>query len=129
MGVIGQLENSMSEKEFLNHVSNSLKVKNYRYAGGNKRRISCVAVCGGSGSDLLDTAVSNKADAFITADIKYHTFDEALDKILLIDAGHYETEIFSLEEVQKRLKKFLVNSKNKVYKYTGSTNPVKFFNI
>jgi len=129
IGVIGQLENSMSEKEFLNHVSKSLKNKNFRYTAGNKRRISSVAVCGGSGSDLLETAASKKADAFITADIKYHTFDEALDKILLIDAGHYETEIFSLDEVQKRLKKFLVNSNNKVYKYTGSTNPVNFFNI
>ena len=129
MGVIGQLENSMSEKEFLNHVSKSLKIKNFRYAGGNKRRISSVAVCGGSGSDLLDTAVSKKADAFITADIKYHTFDEALDKILLIDAGHYETEIFSLDEVLTRLKEFLANRKIKVYKYSGSTNPVKFFNI
>lgn len=127
MGVIGILENELSEKQFLSIVSKSLKIKNFRFTHGSKTKIKSVAVCGGSGSDLLDNAINSGADAFITADVKYHTFQEAENKILLIDAGHYETEIHVLEEVKKRLEKYLkVNTR--VYKFSGSTNPIVFFN-
>lgn len=129
MGVLGYLDKSMTESEFLDYVSKSLKIKNFRYAKGKNSKIRKVAVCGGSGSDLFLTAINKKADAFITSDIKYHTFGDAENRILLVDAGHYETEIPSLDELEKRLKRFLSNKKVKVFKYTGITNPVKFFNI
>lgn len=129
MGVLGYLNQSMTQTEFLDHVAKSLKIRHYRYSKGKNGKIKTVAVCGGSGSELLTTAIYKKADAFITADIKYHTFDDAENKILLIDAGHYETEIFSLDELEKKLKVFLSNKKIKVFKYSGSTNPVKFYNI
>lgn len=127
MGVIGQLDNTLSEKQFLDLVSKSLKIKNYRFTKGSKSKIKKVAVCGGSGSDLLDTAIKSGADAFITADIKYHTFQEAENQILMIDAGHYETEIHALEEIKKRLEKSITD-KIRVYKFTGNTNPVVFYN-
>ena len=127
MGVIGVLENELSEKQFLNLVSKSLKIKNFRFTKGLNSKIKKIAVCGGSGSDLLDAAIKSEADAFITADVKYHTFQDAENKILLIDAGHYETEIHALEEIKKRLEKSL-SDKIKVYKFTGNTNPVVFYN-
>ncbi|MBK7632572.1 MAG: Nif3-like dinuclear metal center hexameric protein [Ignavibacteriales bacterium] len=127
MGVIGELEKELSQKEFLNLVSKSLKTKNLRFTQGLKSKIKTVAVCGGSGSDLLDATVKNGADAFVTADVKYHTFQDAENKILLIDAGHYETEISVLEELKKRIEKSLTD-KTKVYKYSGSTNPIVFYN-
>lgn len=129
IGVIGNLESSMNEKDFLLHVSKSLKIVNFRFSTGKKKDINKVAVCGGSGSDLFTAALDKEADAFITADIKYHLFDDALNKILLIDAGHYETEIFVLDEIRKKLTRFLPDNKIKVLKYAGTTNPVKFYNI
>jgi putative NIF3 family GTP cyclohydrolase 1 type 2 len=69
-----------------------------------------------------------KADAFVTADIKYHSFQDAMGKFLFIDAGHYETEIISLKAVHEKLMKFIPQGNNiKVFKYSGTTNPVKFF--
>lgn len=127
MGVIGSLDTELSEKQFLSLVSKSLKIKNFRFSKGLKSKIKKVAVCGGSGSDLLDSAIKSGADAFVTADVKYHTFQDAEDNILLIDAGHYETEIHALEEVKKRLEKSL-SDKIKVYKFKGSTNPIVFYN-
>ena len=59
-GVIGELQKALSEKEFLNHISKSLKVKNFRSTKGAKSKIKKVAVCGGSGSDLLDSAIKEK---------------------------------------------------------------------
>jgi len=127
MGVIGELTKELSEKEFLRHVLKVLQIKNLRYAKGLKTRIKKVAVCGGSGSDLLDAAIQSNADAFVTADVKYHTFQDAESEILLVDAGHFETEIPVLNELKKRVEKSLTD-KTKVYKYSGSTNPIVFYN-
>lgn len=128
MGAIGILEKDLTQKEFLVYVSEKLGIKNFRYTTGKNRNIKVVAVCGGSGSDLLNTVIQQKADAFITADVKYHTFQDAENRILLIDAGHYETEIFILDEMKRRLKHFLSNSETEIYKFNGSTNPISFFN-
>lgn len=128
-GVIGYLEKTITEKEFLTNTAKLLKINGLRYCDGKKKLITKVAVCGGSGSDLLETAISAGADVFITADVKYHTFQNAAGKILLIDAGHYETEIFSLNVLKRKIDNYIVDKNNKirVYKYSKSTNPVKFY--
>jgi putative NIF3 family GTP cyclohydrolase 1 type 2 len=126
VGVAGKLPVDMSTAEFLNYVSKRLELKNFRFSKGLKKRIRKVAVCGGSGIEYIDDAINSNADAYITSDIKYHAFQDAEGKILLIDAGHYETEISSLDEVKKRLDSFL-NKKTKVFKYNKTTNPVNFF--
>ncbi len=127
-GAIGNLPAEMNIDDFLHHVKNSLKVLSFRYVDGAAKKIRKVAVCGGSGSDLISSAIANKADAFITADIKYHPFQEAAGKILLIDAGHYETEIVVLRAVKQKLENFLADDKSiKVFKYSGNTNPIKFY--
>ena len=128
-GAIGKLESGMSVKEFLDFVSSKLKINSFRYSAGKKKKIETVGLCGGSCSELIDCATSKNADAFITADLKYHSFRDAEDKILLVDAGHYETEIPVLDEVQKRLMKFIdKREKIKVLKFKGSTNPIGFYN-
>lgn len=126
MGAVGILPVEMSADQFLSYIREKLKLKNFRFTKGSKKRIRKVAVCGGSCSEYLNDVLKSKADAFITADIKYHTFQEAEGNILLVDAGHYETEIFSLEEVKERLDAFL-NKQLKVFKYSKTTNPVNFF--
>jgi dinuclear metal center YbgI/SA1388 family protein len=127
-GAIGELTNELSEKEFLKYVTTLLKTGRLKYCSGNGKMIKRIAVCGGSGSELLNNAINSRADAFITADIKYHTYQEAYGKILMIDAGHYETEIGSLNAVKRKIDAILLkNNSIKVYKYSGSTNPVKFY--
>ena len=128
IGAIGELDKPLNQKEFLIHISKSLSINNFRYTDGKEKKIKTVAVCGGSGTEVIPTAVKKGADALITADIKYHTFSDFQDKILLIDAGHYETEIFSLDEVNKRLTTLVKTKKIKVFKYSGNTNPVIFYN-
>lgn len=128
-GAIGELGSEISFGNFLKYVAKSLNLRNFKYSGKMEKKIKKVAVCGGAGIELLNSAISKGADAFITADIKYHQYHDAADKIILIDAGHYETEILSLNAVEKKIKKFLSNRLEdtvKVFKYKGSTNPVKF---
>ena len=129
-GTIGELDKSMKPNEFLNHVCKSLKTNNIRFCNGKSKSVKTVAVCGGSGAELINSAIGQQADAYVTADIKYHAFQDAENKVLLIDAGHYETEIHSLNAVKRNLEAMLKSSRDriKVFKYTGSTNPVKFYN-
>jgi len=128
-GAIGEMNETMSINDFLSFVSSKLKTSGLRYVKGKTKGIKTVAVCGGSCGELLDEAIKQNADVFVTADLKYHTFQDAEGKILLIDAGHYETEVPVLDEIQTRLKKLFVENKNiKVLKYKGSTNPIVFYN-
>lgn len=128
-GTIGTLKKEMSEDEFIRFTCKSLNLPGIRYTKGNRKKIYTVALCGGAGSDLINKAISSGADAFITADIKYHAFLDAENKILLIDAGHYETEIGSLNAVKERFENFFAAGKEKIKVniFSGSTNPVKFY--
>ncbi|OGU73866.1 MAG: Nif3-like dinuclear metal center hexameric protein [Ignavibacteria bacterium RBG_16_34_14] len=128
VGAIGETINPMNQDEFLDHISKCLKIKNFRYTGGKGSKIKTVAVCGGSGSEFISNAIKEGANAYITADIKYHTFFENEDQLLLIDAGHYETEIFSLNELNERLTALTKENKIKVFKYSRNANPVNFYN-
>lgn len=78
--------------DFMTTVINSLGCQGLRYVDAGKT-VHKVAVGGGScGSDLQD-AVSAGCDTFVTADVKYNQFREALScGINIIDAGHFHTE-------------------------------------
>ena len=129
IGAIGELSEAMDTNDFLNFVSSKLKTSTLRYTNSKKKKIKTVAVCGGSCGELVDEAIKQNADAFVTADLKYHTFQDAEGKILLIDAGHYETEVPILDEIKKRLESLLnENRKIKILKFKGSTNPIIFYN-
>jgi putative NIF3 family GTP cyclohydrolase 1 type 2 len=56
-----------------------------------------VAVCGGSGSFLTGKAIAAGADFYVSADIKYHEFFDANDRMVLADIGHWESEQFTTD--------------------------------
>ena len=94
-GTIGNLTEPMPQELFLKHVSSRLGTKNLIFGGTEKRTVRRVAVCSGAGAFLAPDAVKQGADAYITSDIKHHDFRDAENDIMLVDAGHYETEIFT----------------------------------
>ncbi len=96
-GMIGMLEQPIGEKELLENLKKILGIPVIRHSGFVGRKISKVAVCGGSGSHLIGIALRKGTDVFISADIKYHQFSEADGRMLIVDAGHYETEQFTKE--------------------------------
>lgn len=103
LGAIGDLQKPVSRNQFLSLVSKRLGTGALRYTAGAKNIIRRVAVCGGSGSELTGEAIRQHADAMITADIKYHAFQEYEQSIMLIDAGHYETERLVLPVLAQRI--------------------------
>jgi dinuclear metal center YbgI/SA1388 family protein len=97
MGCTGELRKAMEEKEFLKLISELFTARGLRYSGITGKKIKSVALCGGSGGFLINDAIAAGADAFVTAEIKYHSYFETGEKILLADIGHYESEKFSAE--------------------------------
>ena len=125
LGSIGVLSKSMTQKEFLNFVKDKLPIPVIRHSKLLKNKIKTVAVLAGSGSFAIDNAINIKADAFITGDLKYHDFFKSDNKILLIDAGHFETEFFIKNKLQEILKEKIPNFafiRSKI-----NNNPVKYF--
>lgn len=102
-GVVGNLPKTLSRETFLDFVCAQLETSAVRYAG-NASQISRVAVCGGTGINLASDASRMNADAFITADIKYHEYFDFPD-LLKVDAGHYETEIHIAGHITQQLTK------------------------
>ena len=124
MGSLGQLENEMDEEEFINWVQNKLNIDMIRHSKKTGKKIKKVAVLGGSGSFAITAAIEASADVFITADLKYHDFFQAENKILLIDAGHYETEQFTKKLIHDNLIKKLPNFA--IALSESITNPVNY---
>lgn len=96
-GMIGQLAKPMDPAKFLAMVKKQLNTACIRHTALPDKPISRVAVCGGAGSFLLPAAISQGADAFVTADYKYHEFFDADGHLLIADVGHYESEQFTSE--------------------------------
>lgn len=97
MGSVGELSVAMTTDAFLKDVKRIFGTPTLRHNGVEKS-ISTVAMLGGSGMEYYSAARSSGADCFITGDIRYHDFYRAAhDGILLIDAGHAETERFVTE--------------------------------
>ncbi len=123
-GMIGSLTQAMPGADFLNLLKERLGCQMIRYSGDTTTKIKNVACCGGSGAFLIREAINAGADAFITADIKYHQFLDAVNDILLVDAGHYETEQFTKEILYEFLIKKFPNFALRFSKV--NTNPIKY---
>ena len=125
MGVIGQYpEEGLGKNEFLHLVSQALDVKAIRFSG-DVERIKTVAVCGGAGVFLKESAIKSGADAFITSDIKYHDYFTEQDGFLLVDVGHYESEFPVAEALRKELSEAFDNLSISVTNIV--TNPMQTY--
>jgi dinuclear metal center YbgI/SA1388 family protein len=127
-GAIGSLKKAMSLRRFLSRIRATLRIRSLRFSGDLSSDVRRVAVCGGTGGSLLPAAIGEKADVFVTADVKYHTFQDARDKIAVVDAGHYETERPVLDAAVSHLRKTIKKKGEKVEVFLTSvvTSPISY---
>lgn len=92
LGVIGFLKEPMLYGEFIAYVRELLDCTYVRYTRPKKEMIEKVALCGGSGAEFIGDAINQGADVYLTADCKYHEFQEADSQIGLIDIDHWYSE-------------------------------------
>lgn len=93
LGIIGSLKQALDPTDFVKLVKEKFSLPTIRHSQFPDNQIKTVAFCGGSGASLINKALAKQADAYICGDIKHHDYFNSQEGILLIDAGHFETEI------------------------------------
>ncbi len=123
-GMIGDLDTPTELLAFLNRLKTSMNTACIRHTASINKKISKVALCGGSGSFLLPNAIAAAADIYISADFKYHEFFDADSKIVIADIGHYESEQYTkdllVEVLKEKFTTFATNFSKTI------TNPISY---
>ncbi len=124
-GAIGSLPEALDEGGFLRFLKDRLNLHVIRHTSLRGKPVQRVAVCGGAGSFLLSDTLRQGADAFVTADYKYHEFFDAENRTVICDIGHFESEVFTKsllrDELAKKFTTFAVELSE------APTNPVHYF--
>ncbi|MEL6553330.1 MAG: Nif3-like dinuclear metal center hexameric protein [Cyanobacteria bacterium J06621_11] len=94
-GRVGNLATVQSLKDLLTTIQTVLAPPRLIYSptANLQQPVERVAVLGGSGAGYLSQVAKTAAQVYLTADCKFHQFQESRDRgIVLVDAGHYATE-------------------------------------
>ena len=124
MGMLGEFTKPMEEKDFLRYLKKTMQTACIRHSELLHKKIKKVAVLGGAGSFAISDAKRAGADAYVSADFRYHEFFKAEKDILLADIGHYESEQFTknllVDYLTKKFSNFAIVLSQK------STNPIYY---
>lgn len=119
LGAIGDLEKSITKPRLLAALKRLFKTKTIRFVDNGRSSFRRIAICTGSGSSLIEEAVQNQADLFITGDVKYHQAIEAKRQNLAIaDVGHFYSEVSSVTILKQRFDQ-MFGKALKTYEYNG----------
>ena len=124
-GIVGEFSGTISEQELLEMIRDRFHTGCLRHNGTVTRPIKRVALCGGAGAFLIDKAISAGADAFITGEISYHRFFGYDGLIKLIEAGHFETEQYTVGLIHDILSESFPGLR--IVETSCRTNPINYF--
>ncbi len=124
-GMVGSLKEPMAPEDFLHYLSDSLELKVVKHTAFTKDKVQRIAVCGGSGSFLVNAAKKAKADVYISADFKYHEYFDAENDIIIADIGHFESEKYTINLLYNHIINKFSNFAARRTKVI--TNPIKYF--
>lgn len=124
LGVVGNLCKPMEVNEFVALVKRAFNLHVLRCSAPVDGKVSRVAMCGGSGSEFIPDAIRKGAHAYLCGDISYHRFF-CPKGFMLMDVGHYESEIGIVEIfftiIKKNFPTFAVRITEK------DSNPIFYF--
>lgn len=123
-GMQGMLSAAIDFQDFLQLAKSAMATACIKYTPAPRQQVQKIAICGGSGSFLLQEAIAQGCDVLLTADFKYHQYFEAEGRIAIVDIGHYESEQYTPEIFYHILKKKFSNFA--AYITTHNTNPIKY---
>jgi dinuclear metal center YbgI/SA1388 family protein len=124
-GAIGTLPEPVAEKDVLLMLKSIFKTGTIRHSPFTGKPIKTIALCGGSGKSLINNALRMKADLYFTGDLGYHDFFLPNGRMLLADIGHFESEQYTSDLLERVIKeKFPTFAVLKTGIYT---NPVNYF--
>ena len=100
-GLVGDLAEEMAADDWVLRLRERFDVECVQCNQLLRRPIKKVALCGGAGSFLLDSAIAAGADAFVTGEMHYHEFFGYEQEIQICVIGHYQSEQFTSEIFQR----------------------------
>jgi hypothetical protein len=103
-GAVGEWREGKTWEEALAQIKEATGATAVKHTKIPVGPITRVAVCGGSGGDLLEVAQRSGAQIFITGDIKYHRFFDADARCALVDVGHGESEQHTVEIIVAKIR-------------------------
>ena len=128
----GNLTTQISLREFVNLLQDKLpQVKSsIQVSGKLDSKISKIALCGGSGSTLLEEVRREEVDVFVTADLKHHAVsdNENMNGPALVSVSHWASEWTWLPELKEQLKTDLAQKQldSRIFISEISTDPWNF---
>lgn len=97
LGMIGEFPTPLTELEFLQALKDRFMLQDIRHTELTGKQIRTVALCGGAGSEFVEEAIKQGADAYVSADFRHHEFYSAEGRLLIADIGHFESEQYTKE--------------------------------
>ena len=107
-GRVGDLEKEMTLAECCEFVKQRFSLPGVRLFGDKNQIVKRAAILPGSGKDMITTAISKRAEVYITGDISHHDGIDALAQgVAIIDAGHYGLEHIFVNDMVSYLEQYL----------------------
>lgn len=123
-GVIGELEEPVEAARFLAQVKKEFAAGAMAHNELLRRPIKRVALCGGAGDFLLDDALAQGADCFLTGEMHYHVYFGHEQQIQIGVFGHYESEQYTINLLEQILREGLPELR--VIRTSVNTNPIEY---
>ena len=130
LGRIGKLKNKTTVSDLIKTITSAIHPAGLKVTGRMDQMVETVAVSCGAGADLIFEAASQGADVFITGEIKHHHYLAAKQAgIILIEAGHYDTEKQFVKIMHSRLQDALNGLKSNVTVYVSETEQCPYIAV
>ena len=123
-GVVGELPRPMAAEDFIQLVKRQFGVACAQCNELLQRPVQRVAICGGAGDFLLDDAVRQGADAFITGEMHYHVFFDHEQQLQICVIGHYQSEQYTSEIFRDIIRRECPGVRTEIAE--TNTNPIKY---
>ena len=123
--VLAELAQPMAAADFIAMVKERFGVKCAMCNEILERPVKTVAICGGAGDFMLDEAIAQKADAFITGEMHYHVYFGHEQEIQICVIGHYESEQFTTEIFREVIERECPGLRTEMAE--TNTNPIHYF--
>ena len=123
-GVTGELPEAISAEAFLKKIGSDFSLKHIPYSRGTDKPVKKIAICGGSGGSVKQSALTAKADVLLTGEAKYNDYLDVEGSLFLVTIGHFESEVCTIEIFYEIIRKNFTNFAPHIVNV--NSNPVKY---
>jgi len=125
LGAIGTLPAPLSSEQAVALVKETFSLKLARCSKPVDCPVTTIAMCGGSGSSLIGTAMAQGAQLYISADISYHNFFTP-EGFMIMDIGHFESEVEIVSILFSILRKKIPTFAIRISEDIEHSNPIYY---